>query len=67
MAKPIGTCDICGQPIMSNQGRMAQQGMIFKDGKEQFSKKRLWWHTTCFAKKNFNIEISREPIEDEVA
>ena len=64
MAKTIGTCDICNEPVLSNQGRMAQRGMIFKDGKQQYSDKKLWWHTYCFAKKNLNLDIGREPLTE---
>jgi hypothetical protein len=66
VAKQIGTCDTCGKPVMSNQGRMAQQGMIFKEGREQYSDKKLWWHTACFSKKELGIEISSEPLKDDL-
>jgi hypothetical protein len=52
---------------MSNQGRMAQQGMIFKEGREQYSDLKLWWHTACFAKQNLNIEIDARPFEERVS
>jgi hypothetical protein len=67
MAKAIGTCDTCGKPVMSNQGRMAQQGMIFKDGRQQYTDIKLWWHTACFAKQNLNIEIDARPFEERVS
>jgi hypothetical protein len=64
MAKQIGTCDICGNPVMSNQGRLAQQGMIYKDGRAQYSELKLWFHTACFSKKELGIEIDARPFEE---